>query len=122
MLHLAQFSFALRAAGGAADMALLWSRMPMAIFVGLLPVTFAGVGTRDAAMLYFLGPTTGMGVALALGIFATIRYVLIALCGLPFILRFHMDVMSLHSQRPTGAATPAAGSSSVTGNLLQAKR
>ncbi len=59
----------------------------MAIFIGLLPVTFAGVGTRDAAMLYFLGPATGKGVALALGVFATLRYVLAGLAGLPFIVR-----------------------------------
>jgi hypothetical protein len=63
-----------------------------------------------------------MGVALALGIFATLRYVLIALCGVPFILWFHMDVRNLRSQRPRGGATPVAGSSSITGNLLQAKR
>jgi len=86
-LHLLQFSFALKAAGGTINTALLWSRVPMAIFIGLLPVTFAGVGTRDAAMLYFLGPATGKGVALALGVFATLRYVLAALAGLPFIVQ-----------------------------------
>lgn len=99
LLHLAQFSFALWAAGGTADTALLWSRVPMAIFVGLLPVSFAGVGTRDAAMLYLLGPRTGEGVALALGFFATLRYVVVALAGLPFILRLPLARALLGTRR-----------------------
>lgn len=84
-LHLLQFSFVHRAAGGQATEALLWSRIPMAIFVGLLPFTFAGVGTRDAAMVYFLGGPAGKGVALALGVFATVRYLVVALAGVPFL-------------------------------------
>lgn len=87
VLHLVQFSLALRAAGGSASAALIWSRVPMAIFLGLLPVTFAGMGTRDAAMAYFLGGAIGTGPALALGVFATLRYVLPALAGIPFVAR-----------------------------------
>jgi uncharacterized membrane protein YbhN (UPF0104 family) len=92
LLHLAQFSLVLWATGGTADTAMLWSRVPMAILVGLLPLTFAGIGTRDAAMLYFLGPVTGTGVALALGVFATFRYLVVAVAGLPFILRLHFSL------------------------------
>jgi glycosyltransferase 2 family protein len=84
-LHLLQFSLVHRAAGGTAPEAALWRAVPMAIFVGLLPVTFAGVGTRDAAMVWFLGRAAGEGVALALGAFATLRYLVPALAGLPFL-------------------------------------
>jgi uncharacterized membrane protein YbhN (UPF0104 family) len=96
-LHLLQFSLVHRAAGGAAPEAVLWRAVPMAIFVGLLPVTFAGIGTRDAAMAYFLGASAGKGVALALGAFATVRYLVPALLGLPFL-------ASLRAER--GAPTP----------------
>jgi glycosyltransferase 2 family protein len=99
LLHLVQFSLVLRATGGTADTALLWSRVPMAILIGLLPVTFAGIGTRDAAMLYFLAPITGNGVALALGIFATLRYIVVATAGLPLIVRLPVDVSSLQSKQ-----------------------
>jgi glycosyltransferase 2 family protein len=105
VLHLAQFSLALRAASGSADTALLWSRVPMAIFIGLLPITFAGVGTRDAAMVYFLAATTGEGVAMALGVFATLRYVLVALAGLPFMLRLPIDRAAALQGRSSAGST-----------------
>jgi uncharacterized protein (TIRG00374 family) len=108
LLHLVQFSFVLWAAGATADTALLWSRVLTAILVGLLPVTFAGIGTRDAAMLYFLGHITGNGVALALGLFATLRYIVVGLAGLPFIARLHVNVSSLRSRQAQDQAPSPA--------------
>jgi uncharacterized protein (TIRG00374 family) len=99
LLHLVQFSLVLRATGGTVDTALLWSRVPMAILIGILPITFAGIGTRDAAMLYFLAPVTGNGVALALGVFATFRYIVVAAVGLPFVLRLPLDISRLQASR-----------------------
>jgi hypothetical protein len=113
-LHLFQFSLALRATGGTADTTLLWSRVPMAILIGLLPVTFAGIGTRDAAILYFLGPITGNGVALGLGVFATLRYVVVAVAGLPFIVRLPVNVSSLRSRQAREDAKAMSKSSAVT--------
>lgn len=84
-LHVLQFVWMHRAAGGAAPDALVWSRVPMALFVGLLPVTFAGIGTRDAALVYLLAAASGEGPALALGVLGTLRYVVPALAGLPFL-------------------------------------
>jgi uncharacterized membrane protein YbhN (UPF0104 family) len=84
-LHVLQFSMVHRAAAGTASEALVWSRVPMAILVGLLPVTFAGIGTRDAAFVHFLGAAAGKGPALALGVLGTLRYAVPALAGLPFL-------------------------------------
>ena len=86
-LHLLQFVLVLAATGRAAPLALTVSRVPMAIFVGLLPVTFAGVGTRDAALVHLLGPTIGAPSAALLGALATLRYVVPALAGVPFVAR-----------------------------------
>jgi uncharacterized protein (TIRG00374 family) len=110
LLHLVQFSLVLRATGATAETAMLWSRVPMAILIGLLPVTFAGIGTRDAAMLYFLGPIIGTGAALALGIFATFRYIAVAAAGLPFIVRLPIDLSSLRAQRDQDEARPMSRS------------
>jgi uncharacterized protein (TIRG00374 family) len=94
ILHLAQFSFCYLATSDSSLhlTGLLWSRVPMAIFIGLIPISFAGVGTRDAAMLYLLAPTpVGEDAAVLLGVFATFRYVAIALAGLPFVWRLPHD-------------------------------
>jgi uncharacterized protein (TIRG00374 family) len=67
-----------------ADLALA----PLAILAGLLPLTFAGIGTRDAALIYFFAPYMAAPVAAALGVLCTLRYVLPALAGLPFLSAF----------------------------------
>lgn len=58
---------------------------PLAILAGLLPLTFAGVGTRDAALIFLYQPFMGVGTSAALGLLCTLRYILPALGGLPFI-------------------------------------
>ncbi len=84
LLHLLQiwmFILALRAwAPFLANLAL----SPLAILAGLLPLTFAGVGTRDAALVFFYAPYFDAPTAAALGLLCTARYLLPALGGLPF--------------------------------------
>jgi uncharacterized protein (TIRG00374 family) len=84
-LHLLQiwmFILALRAwAPFLANLAL----SPLAILAGLLPLTFAGVGTRDAALVLFYKPYFDAPTAAALGILCTARYLLPAIGGLPFL-------------------------------------
>ncbi|MBD2041735.1 lysylphosphatidylglycerol synthase transmembrane domain-containing protein [Microcoleus sp. FACHB-672] len=58
---------------------------PLAILAGLLPLTFAGVGTRDAALILFYQPYFNAPTAAALGLLCTSRYVIPALAGLPFL-------------------------------------
>lgn len=58
---------------------------PLAILAGLLPLTFAGVGTRDAALIIFYQPYFTAPTAAALGLLCTSRYLLPAIGGLPFL-------------------------------------
>lgn len=58
---------------------------PLAILAGLLPLTFAGVGTRDAALIWFYHPYFDAQTGAALGVLCTSRYFLPALIGLPFL-------------------------------------
>ncbi|MDY7013157.1 MAG: lysylphosphatidylglycerol synthase transmembrane domain-containing protein [Cyanobacteriota bacterium] len=58
---------------------------PLAILAGLLPLTFAGVGTRDAALIFFYQPYFEASTGAALGLLCTSRYFLPALIGLPFL-------------------------------------
>ncbi|VEP16017.1 conserved membrane hypothetical protein [Hyella patelloides LEGE 07179] len=58
---------------------------PLSILAGLLPFTFAGVGTRDAALIWFYQPYFNETVGAALGLLCTSRYFLPAIIGLPFL-------------------------------------
>jgi len=58
---------------------------PLAILVGLLPVTFAGVGTRDVAVIYFFRDYMDPPAGAALGLLLTVRYLLFGVAGLPFL-------------------------------------
>ncbi|MBF1999515.1 MAG: flippase-like domain-containing protein [Synechococcales cyanobacterium M58_A2018_015] len=58
---------------------------PLAILAGLLPLTFAGVGTRDAALIAFYQPYFDAPTAAALGLLCTSRYLLPAVGGIPFL-------------------------------------
>ncbi len=61
---------------------------PLAILAGLLPFTFAGIGTRDAALIFLYQPYFDAAVAAALGLLCTARYLMPAIAGLPFLHRY----------------------------------
>ncbi|MEJ2040882.1 MAG: hypothetical protein P8X55_18420, partial [Desulfosarcinaceae bacterium] len=73
---------------------------PLAIFAGLLPLTYAGVGTRDAALIYFLRDYLSPGAGAALGILCTMRYIVPALAGLPFLNRYMVEKKTRHTPEP----------------------
>jgi glycosyltransferase 2 family protein len=58
---------------------------PLSILAGLLPLTFAGVGTRDAALIFFYQDYFNAQTGAALGLLCTSRYFLPAIIGLPFL-------------------------------------
>ncbi|MDJ0589782.1 MAG: lysylphosphatidylglycerol synthase transmembrane domain-containing protein [Pleurocapsa sp. MO_226.B13] len=58
---------------------------PLSILAGLLPLTFAGIGTRDAAIIYFYQDYFNQATGAALGLLCTSRYFIPALVGLPFL-------------------------------------
>ena len=57
----------------------------LAILAGLLPFTMAGIGTRDAAILFLYAAFLTPGAAAVLGVLATLRYLIPAIAGLPFM-------------------------------------
>lgn len=73
---------------------------PLAILAGLLPLTFAGIGTRDAALIYFYAPYMAAPAGAALGLLCTLRYILPAVGGLPFL---HAYLARVRDARATGA-------------------
>ncbi|HZX14165.1 MAG TPA: lysylphosphatidylglycerol synthase transmembrane domain-containing protein [Thermodesulfobacteriota bacterium] len=61
---------------------------PLAILAGLLPLTLAGIGTRDAALIALYQPFFNAPTAAAVGLLCTSRYLLPAILGLPFLGRY----------------------------------
>lgn len=83
-LHIGQIYVFYRAIAGPepGPAAAIFLRVPIAIFVGLLPITLAGIGTRDGALIALIAPHA---VAALVGLFCTLRYVVMALLGVPAI-------------------------------------
>lgn len=84
-LHLLQAALFAQSLGMA-----LWSPAGLfvvvtAILVGLLPISFAGIGTRDATLLLLLGRLYGPARPLLFGVLLTSRYVVPALVGCLFL-------------------------------------
>jgi uncharacterized protein (TIRG00374 family) len=65
---------------------------PLSILVGLLPVTLAGIGTRDAAIILFYSPFLNPASSAALGILYTSRYIIPAIFGIPFFGKYLSDI------------------------------
>lgn len=82
--HLAQFWLFTRALGVVPLIGNM-AAATLSILAGLLPFTMAGIGTRDAAIVYFYHGWLSPGQCAMLGVLATLRYVLPALAGLPFV-------------------------------------
>ncbi|NJP12403.1 MAG: flippase-like domain-containing protein, partial [Leptolyngbyaceae cyanobacterium RU_5_1] len=84
-LHLLQIWFFILALKAWTPFVTNLALSPLAILAGLLPLTFAGVGTRDAALIVFYQPYFNAATAAALGVLCTSRYLMPAIAGLPFL-------------------------------------
>jgi uncharacterized protein (TIRG00374 family) len=79
---------------------------PAAILTGMVPITLAGMGTRDAAFAYLLAAAGWTPVREGALLAATFGYAIVgtwvlAVVGIPFAIRF---VLRLGRKRPGGAA------------------
>ncbi len=88
LLHLLQIWFFILALKAWVPFLTNLALSPLAILAGLLPLTFAGVGTRDAALIWFYQPYFNEVTGAALGLLCTSRYFLPAIGGLPFLGQF----------------------------------
>ncbi|MDJ0692327.1 MAG: lysylphosphatidylglycerol synthase transmembrane domain-containing protein [Xenococcaceae cyanobacterium MO_188.B32] len=84
-LHLLQIWLFIIALKASAPFIISIALSPLSLLAGLLPITFAGIGTRDAALIYFYQPYFSEATGAALGWLCTSRYFLPAIIGLPFL-------------------------------------
>jgi uncharacterized protein (TIRG00374 family) len=85
LVHLWQFWFFTRSVGGSLPLIDNMAFATLSILIGLLPFTIAGIGSRDAAIVVFYSAYLSPAAAAFVGILATLRYLLPAIAGLPFV-------------------------------------
>jgi uncharacterized protein (TIRG00374 family) len=85
--HLVQFWLLARAVGPVPVVDSM-SISTLCILAGLLPFTIAGIGTRDAAVVLFFQPWLTPAQGALLGVLTTLRYIVPAIAGLPFVRDF----------------------------------
>lgn len=71
---------------------------PLSLLAGLLPLTFAGIGTRDAALIFFFQPFMSAPTGAALGLLCTSRYIMPALAGVPFLWKYSNQIQRVQKQ------------------------
>ncbi|MEW6740171.1 MAG: lysylphosphatidylglycerol synthase transmembrane domain-containing protein [Nitrospirota bacterium] len=89
--HLTQFLFIFRAMNSHMDAGTIYLLLPIVIFAGLIPITIAGVGTREAALLTIFNGMESPAVLIAVGALAILRYLIPPLLGLPFVFMLNSE-------------------------------
>ena len=86
ILHLTQIYCFFRSVHVASSVGQFLAMTPLAIFIGLIPISIAGFGTRDHAFVV-LFPQAGAAAMASASMYVNLRYILPALVGLPFVNR-----------------------------------
>jgi len=60
--------------------------VPIVVFVGFIPITIGGMGSRDAAFIYLFSAYASNSASIAVAMFfSLLRYWILALFGIPFL-------------------------------------
>lgn len=84
LLHLLQFYVVFLAIGSTVSLYHVFCLIPLGILAGLVPLTLAGVGTRDSALIYLFASYTDLSKIVFVGLFASARYFIPGILGIPF--------------------------------------
>lgn len=85
-LSMVQVYILFQATGQIVPLSNIFAYMPLAIFAGLLPITIAGLGTRDSVMILFFAPLAGSIAVLTVSIwYFLLSYGVALILGIPFL-------------------------------------
>ena len=96
LLHFAQLHLFLLCCGVDVSWAITLQRVPLAIFAGLAPAAFCGIGTRDAALIYLFADSADASRLAVVGLLTALRYLVPGAVGIPIL-------WTLRRQRPVTA-------------------
>lgn len=85
LLHFAQLHLFLLCCDVDVSWALTLQRVPLAIFAGLVPAAFCGIGTRDAALVYLFADTADASRLAVVGLLTALRYLIPGAVGIPIL-------------------------------------
>ena len=102
LLHLLQIWMFVLALHGQAPFLSNLALAPLAILAGLMPLTMAGIGPRDAALIYFYRDYLSSAAGAALGLLCTLRYVLPAAAGALIVNRYLPGLRQARAGAPDG--------------------
>ncbi len=76
------------------------ANLPIAIFIGQIPITFGGAGTRDAALIFLFSSFASTQNLLAVGIlYTTMRCWIMAIIGIPFLKYIGLQNLNLTEKK-----------------------
>lgn len=84
-LHLLQFYIVFIALHETIEALTVFGLIPLGIMFGLVPWTIAGIGSRDLAFQFVLNDYASINSIVGIGLFATIRYLIPGIAGIPFM-------------------------------------
>ncbi len=85
LLHFAQLHLFLLCSGVDVSWAITLQRVPLAIFAGLVPAAFCGIGTRDAALIYLFADSADASRLAVVGLLTALRYLVPGAVGIPIL-------------------------------------
>ncbi|MCE9606326.1 MAG: flippase-like domain-containing protein [Planctomycetia bacterium] len=86
IMHLAQIHFFVVACGVDVSLATTLQRAPIALFAGLAPAAFCGIGTRDAALVWLFADVATAPTMAIVGMLTALRYLVPGAVGIPMLL------------------------------------
>ena len=88
LLHLVQIYLFFLALHSHVAAKTVFAYVPLSIFIGVLPLTIGGMGTRDSALILLFAPYESAVVMAGVGLLCSLRYWMDTLLGLPFFQRY----------------------------------
>jgi hypothetical protein len=85
-MHLAQLHFFLLACGVDVTLPTTLQRAPIALFAGLIPAAFCGIGTRDAALVWLFADVAAAPTMALVGMLTALRYLVPGAVGIPVLM------------------------------------
>ncbi len=95
-LHLLQIYLFFPSLGQFVQVGSVLAYVPLSLLVGLLPISLAGMGTRDTALILLFAPYVDGATMAGIGLLCTMRYWADSLMGVPFLHRYSLEIAKKH--------------------------